>query len=206
VRFDGPELVRLFTALPPLSVDQSEYAEPPYYALPLNLRVRAVVNVPAAADPAANAGGIALALAVASTFGIVVPVLTPATVGGDVLVTTLGIDARTMGVVRRLRVGSDCRDGLQALRVWVTQSTREGTQPTIDASITGEDPENMPTFMRLIPGQQLEVRALNLDPHSAYLVEVGLDGWTWPVESADDSRQASLLRRDQALDLGQGRV
>lgn len=198
VELDAPALTRLLTQLPPLTVNLGPYTQPIFRALPLSLRYRGVIQQ--LSDAAAAAGGAALAAAESLGFGPdAQPILVPSAAPGDVVgLATHALDVNRVGVLRAMTISATSWEGLRAIRVILRASGRQLTEER-DYSVTGRMPVEVPIYAELPARSRLEVLVRNLDPQSSHLVEVALDGWTWPVVTPDDSEQAALLRQDPSL-------
>jgi hypothetical protein len=207
VRLDPRETAGLLAGLPPVAVTASPWHRPPFRALTLLPRWRGVLNVPAAADAAANAAGIALAAAEGAGLSAGLfppsvttsaPVVTPAAVNAYADLFSFTLDEAREGVLNELRWRPHAARGRRAVRLQVTISTAQKVLE-VDLAAAADDPVAAPVYVAIPAKSTVTVRARNADPHGAYLLEVALDGWTWPVRVADDAAQAGYVRVDPSV-------
>jgi hypothetical protein len=170
-----------------LNAVAAPHHEPPFNARSVEQTVRAVINVPAAFDAAANAAGIALAAAEGVI--VTVPVLTPALAVppfGAVQVLALTTPGGHVTVYRKVGVlVQNSRPEAARVEVVATGPNASPDAPTNLSS--GILPNERRPILAIVPeNRELLVRVENLDTASPILVTVVVEGWTLPVTRFTD--------------------
>lgn len=167
------------------------WVDPPYRGIDQCTFVRAVVNIPAAVDPVANAAGLVLAAAQSTIVPITVLTPTGASTGAVTLFTLTPpnshvIKVRSWGI-------TVVNNAPEAVRVLVQGGSAGGLasppDPFMSSYLIGGQ---QPAHMILTADKTLTVQLSNLSP-DALLIYFGICYWQFPVTHyTDDPRTTKL--------------
>ena len=177
--------------------DLSPHIHPPFASRYLCFLGRSVINVPAAFDPAANAGGIALTNAEATFSGQVPDPLTNTgqTDQVQLFTPTNAAPAFDAQLVFEFNTPQGYVVVFNSWGITVVNSRPDAARVTVEVGggpntgveaphpfMSGAPRElHQPTLVILPENKRLGVKVQNLDTGSALLVQFGICGWQIPV-------------------------
>lgn len=175
--------------------DMAPHIHQPFDAVTLELVTRAVVNIPAALDANANAGGIALAAAEGQFQAVTL--LTPTNNAAPLNPVTVVAYTCPQGWVSVFKkIGMTVEVGNPSAANVSVQNTGEnqssaGPNPLTTGAAAFEEQQTM----LIIPeNKSLNVQVQNLDVGSPLLVRTALSGWQIPIRRYEQTLKSMLKK------------
>lgn len=188
------ELLRMAARRLIWTTHPSPLEAPPYRGRYEDKWARSVIAPPTApGNAAATTGATEISDAEESFTGLTIPVLTPATTADYVEVLSFTVDPGRAFVVHKVGAWAHDTEGSRDAISWRIRTGSRILSADRELGILGG--MDNPLLLRDVarPGEKVVIEARNLDTESATLIEVRLQGWSFPLLQASDDDFFSLL-------------